>query len=153
MISKNINGRLITAVISTLLEETAVVVIVLWGFPAVGLHLSLWGSIILLVVVMVGWGTWSITIYRKGSRALKREPLAGLPNMLGTKGEVVRPLVPEGLVKIRGELWVAEAENGEINTGGEITVVGQDRLKLLVRPSNIAGKRDEGIVFNVEDGQ
>jgi membrane-bound ClpP family serine protease len=140
--SRNISGRLVTAVISTLLEETAIVIVVLWGLPAIGLHLPPWGSAVLLVVVMLGWGTWSVTIYRKGSRALKREPLVGLPDMLGTRGQVVSPLVPEGLVKIRGELWVAEAENGEISTGGEVMVVGQDRLKLVVRPSDTIGKRD-----------
>lgn len=134
--SRKISGRLIAAVISTTIEETAIAVIVLWGLPATGANLPLWGSIALLVVLMVGWGTWSIWVYLKGSQALRREPLAGLPDMLGTKGEVVSPLAPQGLVKIRGELWVAESESGEINPSGEVTVVGQDRLKLIVRPSD-----------------
>lgn len=133
---RKISGRLITAVISTMMEETAIAVIVLWGLPATGVNLSLWGSIVLLVVLMVGWGTWSIWVYWKGSRALRQEPLAGLPNMLGTKGKVVSPLVPEGLVKIRGELWIAESESGEIKIGGEVTIVGQNRLKLVVRHSD-----------------
>ncbi len=124
------------ATVSTLLEETAIAVVVLWGLPAIGVSLPLWGSTVLLVVFMVGWGTWSTWVYRKGSRALQKEPLAGLPNMLGTRGEVVSPLAPEGLVKIRGELWMAESEGGEISTGGEVTVVGQDRLKLVVRQSD-----------------
>ena len=107
-------------------------------FPRIGVNIPLWGSIILLVVLMVGWGTWSVFIYRKGSRALKAKPVVGLPNMVGSKGEVVNPLVPEGLVKIRGELWVARVVNGEINRGGEVIVVGQDRLILIVRESNTA---------------
>ena len=133
--SRKINGRLIAAVISTTLEETAVAAIVLWGLPAIGADLPLWGSIVLLVVLMLGWGTWSIWVYLKGSQALRREPLIGLPNMLGTEGKVVSPLAPQGLVKIRGELWVAEPESGEIEPGGDVTVVGQDRLKLIVHRS------------------
>lgn len=142
MMGRNINGRLIAAVVSTLLEETAIVAIVLWGLPRTGVQLPQWGSIVLLIVLMVGWGTWSIFTYRKGSEALRREPLAGLPNMLGTRGQVVSPLTPEGLVKIKGELWVAKSESGEINPGGEITVVGQDRLKLVVRQSDTLANPD-----------
>jgi len=130
------------AVVSTLLEETAIVAIVFWGLPRIGVQLSQWGSIVLLIAVMVVWGTWSVITYRKGSKALQREPLAGLPNMFGTSGQVVSPLAPEGLVKIRGELWVAKSESGEINLGGEVTVVGQDRLKLVVRQSDTLAKRD-----------
>lgn len=133
---RKISGRLIAAVISTTLEETAIAVIVLWGLAAAGADLPLWGTIVLLVVVMLGWGTWSIWVYLKGSQALRREPLIGLPDMLGTEGQVVSPLAPQGLVKIRGELWVAESEGGEIEPGGDVTVVGQDRLKLIVRQSD-----------------
>jgi len=140
MMGRNINGRLITAVISTLLEETAIAAIVLWGLPRIGVQFPQWGSIVLLIVLMVGWGTWSTITYRKGSEALRREPLAGLPNMVGTRGQVVSPLVPEGLVKIRGELWVAESENEEIYPGGEVTVVGQNRLKLIVRQNETLAK-------------
>ena len=131
-----ISVRLVWAVISILLEFTAVVAIVLWGLPRLGVDIPQWGSIVLITVVIIGWGTWSVIIYRKGSRALRQEPLAGLPNMLGTRGEVVSPLAPEGLVKIKGELWVAESESGEISNGAKVVVVGQDRLKLVVRDSD-----------------
>ncbi len=139
--SRKISGRLIAAVITTMIEETAIAVIVLWGLPAVGADLPLWGTIVLLVVVMAGWGTWSIWVYLKGSQALRREPLIGLPNMLGTEGKVVSALAPQGLVKIRSELWVAESESGEIEPGGDVTVVGQDRLKLIVRQSGTLSER------------
>jgi membrane-bound ClpP family serine protease len=134
--SVKISVRLVWAVISILLEFTAVVVIVLWGLPKLGVDIPRWGSVTLITVLIVGWGTWSVIIYRKGSRALRQKPLVGLPNMLGTRGEVVSPLTPEGLVKIKGELWVAESESGEIRNGGKVVVVGQDRLKLVVRDSD-----------------
>ena len=124
------------AVVSSVFEQTALVIIVLWGLPRIGVQMPLWGSIVLLVFLMAAWGTWSVVIYRKGSQALRLKPVVGLSNMVGSRGEVVRSLTPEGLVKIRGELWVAEAESGEVNPGSEIVVVGQDRLKLVVRQSD-----------------
>ena len=133
---KKLSGRLIMASISSLLEQTAIVFIVFWVVPITGVRMPLWGSIILLVFLMVGWAAWSIIGYRKGSRALEKKPLVGLPDMIGSRGEVVRPLTPEGMVKIRGELWAAQSENGDVHSGRKVTVVGQDRLKLVVRRSD-----------------
>jgi len=42
------------------------------------------------------------------------------------------------MVKIKGELWKATSEGGVLDTGDEITVVGQDGLRLIVR-KNTAG--------------
>ena len=125
-------GRLILAIISTAFEEAAIVVIVLWGLPRIDVHIPLWG----LIVLMVVWLAYTVTTYQMGSRALRRKQVVGLPDMIGSKGRVVSPLAPEGLVRIRGELWVAKSASGEMELGGEVTVVGQDRLKLVVRASS-----------------
>jgi membrane-bound ClpP family serine protease len=53
--------------------------------------------------------------------------------MVGSKGEVVSPLDPEGVIKIRGERWIAKSARGRLDTGEEVTVVGQVGLKLIVR--------------------
>jgi len=121
-------ARLILGIISTLLEEAAIVVIVRWGLPEIGVHVPLWG----LIALMVAWGAYSVFTYRLGSRALRRKPVLGLPDMLGSKGEIVSPLAPEGLVRIKGELWVAKSTSGEMESGREVIVVGQDSLKLMV---------------------
>ena len=125
-------ARLILAIISTLLEETALVVVVRWGLPKIGVHIPLAG----LIALMVAWGAYSVITYRIGSRALMRKQIVGLPDMVGTKGEVVSTLTPEGLVRIKGELWVAKSASGEMKPGGEVIVVEQDRLKLVVRESS-----------------
>ena len=125
-------ARLILAIISTLLEEAALVVIVLWGLPQIGIQLPLPG----LLAVMVVWGAYSVFTYRIGSRALRQKPVMSLPDMVGCQGKVVSPLAPEGLVKIRGELWVAKSDSGEMKVGKEVIVVRQDSLKLLVRESS-----------------
>ena len=92
-------GRLIIAIISTLLEEAALAVIVLLGLPHLGIRIPLAG----LIALMVAWGVYSVIIYRMGSRALKRKPVISLP-VTGSQGKVVSRLAPEGLVRIESEL-------------------------------------------------
>ena len=124
-------GRLIIAIISTLLEEAALIVIVLLGLPRLGIHIPLPG----LIALMVLWLAWSVIIYRMGSVALRRKPIISLPDMVGSKGKVVSPLVPEGLVRIKAELWMAKSAGREIDVGAKVIVVEQDGLKLVVRKS------------------
>ena len=73
--------RLILAIFSTLLEEAALVVIVLWGLPQLGIRIPLAG----LIALMVAWGAFSVFTYRMGSRALRRKPLVGLADMVGSE--------------------------------------------------------------------
>mgnify|MGYP001346138505 CR=1 FL=1 len=123
--------RLVLAIISTVLEEVALAVIVLVGLPHLGIHIPLAG----LIALMAAWGAYSVITYRMGSRALRRKPVVGLPHMVSSKGEVVSPLAPEGLVRIKGELWVAKSASGEIGSGEEVVVERQDGLKLIVHKS------------------
>jgi membrane-bound serine protease (ClpP class) len=76
-----------------------------------------------------------------GSRALRRKPVTGLPAMIGSRGKVVSPLAPKGVIRIKGELWEAKSAGRRISTGEVVTVVGQDGLRLIVRKSN-AGDSD-----------
>ena len=132
-------ARLIFAVVSTLLEEAALAVIVLWGLPQIGIHIPLPG----LIALMALWLAYSVITYRIGSRALKKKLLVGLPDMVGSKGEVVSPLAPEGLVRIKGELWVAKSAGSQVRVGGKVIVVAQDRLKLIVRESSTTNDLEE----------
>jgi len=131
------SARLILAIVSTLLEEAALVAVVLWGLPQLGIHIPL----AVLIVLMVVWGAYTVITYRAGSRALRRKPEILLP-LIGSKGKVVSPLSPEGLVRIKGELWQATSSGGNIDTGEEVTVVGQDGLKLICN-SSINDLKDE----------
>ena len=136
--NKKMSGRLIIAIVSTVLEEAALAVGVLWGLPKLGIHIPLW----VLIIVMLAWGAYTIITYRMGSRALRRKPVHGLTAMLGSEGKVVSPLAPKGMVRIKGELWVAKSASGRMDTGEEVTVVRQDGLKLIVRkcsPGDLEG--------------
>jgi len=120
--------RLIIAILSTLVEEAALTALLLWGLPQLGIHLPL----PVLIVLMVALVAYAVITYRLGSRALRRKPEGGLSDMLGMRGEVVSSLDPEGMVKIKGELWRAKSAGRKIDAGEEVTVVGQNGLKLVV---------------------
>ena len=123
------SGRLIIAIVSTALEEAALAAGVLWGLPKLGIHIPLW----VLIIMMAAWCAYTVITYRMGSRALRRKPIPGLLDMAGSEGKVVSPLAPEGMVRIKGELWMAKSTSERMDTGEEVTVVGQDGLKLIVR--------------------
>ena len=92
--------RLAIAIFSTLIEEAALAVIVLFGLPKLGIELPLG----VLVALMVAWAGFAVFIYRVGSRALKRKPVIGLSSMIGSRGRSVSRLDPEGFVRIKGEI-------------------------------------------------
>ena len=49
---------------------------------------------------------------------------------------MVSPLTPKGVIKVGNELWEATSAGRRIKAGEEVTVVGQDRLRLIVRKSS-----------------
>jgi len=59
--------------------------------------------------------------------------VVNLSSMIGSKAMVVSKIDPEGMVKVKGELWKAQSTGERIDVGEEVTVVGQKRLKLIVR--------------------
>ncbi len=122
------SARLIWAILSTLLEEVALVAIVLIGLPEWDISVPL----PVLIIVMVAWATLAVIFYRMGSRALRKKPMVGLLTMVGGKGKVVSPLDPEGVIRINGELWRATSAVGKIDVGEEVIVQRQDRTKLIV---------------------
>jgi len=127
-----VTARLIYAIVSILLEEAAIVVVVLVGLPQLDIEVPVG----VLIAVMVAFAVFSVLLYRAGSEALRRKPVA-LSVMVGSKGKVVSPLAPIGFIKIKDELWEAESVGSKISIGKEVMVVEQDGLKLTVRLHNI----------------
>jgi membrane-bound ClpP family serine protease len=122
-------ARLILAIVSTSLEEVAIVVIWRWLLPEFGINLSL----SVLIGIMVVWAVFAVALFVFTTRVLKRQTVVGLPTMIGSKGKVASSLAPDGLVRIRGELWGATSAEGNVDKGEEVEVVGEDGLKLVVR--------------------
>ena len=124
------NARLVIAILTNLLYEAIIVVILIWGLPALGIHIPLYGIILICVAFLL----YAVVLYVIGSRTLTKKPISGFTTMVCLEGQVVSRLAPEGTVKIEGELWTARAENGTIDVGTEVIVVRQNGLKVVVRP-------------------
>ncbi|OGO07950.1 MAG: hypothetical protein A2Y92_02180 [Chloroflexi bacterium RBG_13_57_8] len=122
-------ARLALAVLSTTLEEAAIWVVWRWLLPEFDINIP----ISALIVIMIGWAAFSTWLFILTTRALKRQAAVGLPSMVGAVGKAASRLAPEGLVKIRGELWGAMAEGRNIEPGEEIVVEKERGLKLYVR--------------------
>ncbi len=121
--------RLVLAVISTGLEEVAIWAIWRWVLPDFGIRPP-WLPLIIIMIVWAAFGTW---LFIFTTRTLQRQAQMGLTSMVGTRGRVALTLSPEGLVKIRGELWGAVSDGGKIEAGAEVVVVGENGLKRSVR--------------------
>ena len=121
--------RLILAVISMALEQAAIWAVWQWLLPYLNINLHVG----ILIGVMVGWGVIGTCIFIFTTSILKKEQSIGQTSMIGATGKAAGILKPEGMVKIKGELWGAVAEDGEINPEEDIVVVGEKGLKLLVR--------------------
>jgi membrane-bound ClpP family serine protease len=126
---KMTTARLVLAIISTTLEEGAIYVIWRWLLPEFDVSLPF----PVIVGIMAAWAAFAVSLFVFTTRTLKKQIPVGLPSMVGTKGKVVSPLAPEGLVRIKSELWVATAVGGDIAKNDEVEVVGEDGLKLVVR--------------------
>jgi membrane-bound ClpP family serine protease len=131
MRSRLTTARLILAIISTALEETAIWVIWRWLLPEFGVNLS----VAVLVAMMAAWAAFSIWLFTFTTLILRKQKPAGPPSMIGAKGRVSSRLSPEGQVNIKGELWYAASVEGDVEAGEEVVVVGENGLKLSVRKS------------------
>ena len=123
------NARLIMAIFTNLLYEAIIVAVILWGLPRWGIHIPLYG----LILICIAFAVYEVISFLIGSRTLRRKPLPGLTTMVGIEGQVVNRLAPEGFVRIGGELWNARAENGSIDVGVDVIVLRQSGLKVVVR--------------------
>jgi membrane-bound ClpP family serine protease len=121
--------RLVLAVISMALEQVAIWAVWQWLLPYFNINLHIG----VLIGVMAGWGIIGTCIFIFTTSVLKKQKVIGQTSMVGTTGKAAGKLSPEGMVKIRGELWGAIAEEGEIIAGEGIVVTGEKGLKLLVR--------------------
>ena len=126
-------GRLVLAVTSSAAEEFVIYAIWRWLLPQWDIVLP----VAALVGAMVAWGIFSIWLFIFTTRTLKKQVPVGLPSMVGTVGRAASQLAPEGLVRIRSELWVATTASGEIQKGENIKVIGEDGLRLVVRKNDV----------------
>lgn len=86
--------------------------------------------LIIATLVMVLFFVFVVGI---GLKAQFKKPLMGRYSMVGKKGVALTSLVPEGKVRINGEIWDAEAEGGNIEAGVGIEVIRINEFILIVK--------------------
>ncbi len=94
-----------------------------------------WFRAFRLTVIGMGLATggFFFFIITKAISLRKKEPVQNKHGMSGYTGEVLRELSPEGLVKIRGEIWRARSKDGNaIPEGSEVIVDDEDGIVLIV---------------------
>jgi len=125
-----LRGKQYTAfnIVVTLLEEVALLATVLWLLPILGINISIW----VLVLLMIAWGAYSYMTYRLTKKVQDKEIPTPAEAMIGRKGKVVKSLDQVGIVRIGGELWTASVADPPISAGEEIIVMGIRGLLLSV---------------------
>jgi len=117
----------VLTIITTLLEEAALVAVVLWLLPRVTINIPLWG----LILMMIALGVYNYINYRLSKKALVKKPRISLD--IGSRGRTITPISPKGYVRVNGELWQASSSS-TIDAGEEIAIVGIEGMTLLIRP-------------------
>ena len=69
-----------------------------------------------------------------GLYAQRLKPVSGMEGMVGLTGTTLTALDPEGMIKVHGEIWNAEAQTGTIEKDSKIRVRRISGLKLFVEP-------------------
>jgi len=115
------------AITTSLLEEAALVAVVLWLLPKVAINIPLWG----LILMMIALGVYNYITYRVGKKSLDKKPIIS-PD-IGSRGRTTTTVSPKGYVRVNGELWQASS-NSTIDSGEEIAVVGIEGMTLLISP-------------------
>ncbi len=117
------------AIITTLLDDILILILLIIGLPYLGINLPV-GAII---AICISWIGIAVLLYFIGSKILKKKPLPGFTDMVSTYGIAVQQIAPGGMVKIKGELWLAKSDGEIIEIGESIIVTGQNNMELTVK--------------------
>jgi membrane-bound serine protease (ClpP class) len=102
------------------------VLLVLWAFD---ISIPIW----IAVVLALALGGIAFVFHRSVIPSFHRKRVTGAEAMVGLSGEVIEPLQPVGVVRVKGEYWKAESENGEVPAGKTVEVSSVKGLVLRVR--------------------
>ncbi len=117
------------SIISTVVEEAAIAALILWILPIFGIVLPPWALWSALVVFAI----YSYIMYRIGHPTISYKKVNAPESIVGSTGVVEKALTPDGFVRVRGELWKARSDDGNVAKGQEVTVSGIDGLRLTVK--------------------
>ena len=117
-----------------------------WIIAAIVLY-GLWHSQLiprwLAVLCFLAWLVKDLILYPLTRTAYERTRADGTQALIGERGVSEGDLLPEGYVRVRGELWraVAEPSVKVIASGTEVEIVAAEGMKLFVRTVDINQSR------------
>jgi len=115
-----------------LLDEAAVVAVVLLVLWALGIEIPLPIAIVMALLL----GAFIFIIHKAVIPALRKKGITGSEGMIGLEGTVIEPLAPVGVVRVGGEYWKAKSAGGNVAVGEEVEILGVNGLTLMVKLKN-----------------
>ncbi len=89
--------------------------------------------------LLLGWIVKDVLLYPVMRRFYEPEPAGA--RMIGETGVAVTRIAPDGLVRVRGELWKARSDR-DIPQGARVRIRGIEGLTVIVGPA--AERHDAG---------
>ena len=91
-----------------------------------GMDIWVFGLVIVILAALITFIAYIFLPHLK-------KPVTGTEGMIGMTGVVMETLNPEGMVRIRGELWSAESTDNMVDRGEKIVVEKVNGLNLIVK--------------------
>ena len=124
---RNVKDWLI--ILASLSDDAAIALLVLLILWLLKIPISL---LIIILVIMLFVAS-AFLMHKLVIPALHRKKAAGIEAMIGLEGNVIEPLMPDGLISVKGEYWKAISIDENIAVGGNVEIVGVDGLTLRVK--------------------
>ena len=85
--------------------------------------------------VLVAWVIKDFALYPSLRSAYELNHTMPVERLVGARGLATQPVAPTGFVRVRGELWRAEAEgpDASIAQGDEVEITGVNGMRLIAR--------------------
>ncbi|MFC1902768.1 NfeD family protein [Chloroflexota bacterium] len=116
-------------VLVLLLDEAAAAVLIILVLQVLGIKIPLPITIIVILVL----GVLIFIIHRAVIPTFYKKQVTGAEAMAGIEAEVIEPLTPKGLVRVKGEYWKARSIDEDIEVGEVVEILDLDGLTLKVR--------------------
>jgi membrane protein implicated in regulation of membrane protease activity len=132
LIHKRGRWHTVYSIISTVIEEAAIVVLLAVVLPLLGWHVPWWA----IVIVVIGFAVFSFLMYRVGHPTVLQKPLSTQDTMIGRTAVVESETSPGYFVRIAGELWEVKCAGGALQPGQKVLIVAMKGFKLWVEPAD-----------------
>jgi membrane-bound ClpP family serine protease len=116
-------------VLASLSDDAAIALFILLVLWLLKIPISL--PIIIFVVML--FIVSAFVMHKLVIPALHRKKTTGAEGMIGLIGKVVKPLMPNGLIRVKGEYWEAISVGKNIRVGENVEIIGVDGLTLRVK--------------------